>query len=277
MKPISLAELFPDEDYRHSLKLQTGVPAEFFRPTAEYAARRAQRAERLRAPAARYAGWLPGSERLVAATAALACAWGTVPAEDLPAVTTAAPPGEQLLALGRAWEHDFLLLRTEAAAAPRLVAGVVCFPSSWALEEKLGHDVAWIHEVVPGLNAALRAPIDQFLKKLRPGVAFCRHNWGLSRWPQLDQHPALHLPRLAPPVRAEEVWLRLEYQALVALPEPGGVLFGINVRVHPLTAVLAEPEAARRLHRAIATMPEAMARYKNILAVRDDLLRLLAS
>ncbi|NJN05908.1 MAG: DUF3445 domain-containing protein [Rhodobacteraceae bacterium] len=168
------------------------------------------------------------------------------------------------------------MLRPGPDGDPRLVGGVVCFPSSWALEEKVGRDVAWIHEVVPGLNHALRAPIDNFLARLRPGVAFRRHNWGLSRWPQLNQHPSLNLPKLAPPLRVEDVCLRLEHQALVALPHSGGVLFGIDVRVHPLADIVAEPGVARRLRRAIETMPEAMAHYKNLHAARGELLRLLA-
>lgn len=276
MNHVSHAEFFPDENYRHYLKLQSGDPAEFFRPTAEFAARAAERDVLLREATGRCAALLPEGEALVGETVELARAWRSLPASVAPSLDAAASPWEQLLALGRAWEHDFLLLRPDAAGQPRLVGGVVCFPSSWAIEEKVGHDVAWIHEAVPGLNDALRPQIDSFLKKLRPGVAFRRHNWGLSRWPQLDQHPSLNLAKLAPPLRVEDVWLRLEHQALVALPRAGGVLFGINVRVHPLADIVAEPEAARRLRRALETMPEAMAAYKNLQAARGELLRLLA-
>jgi hypothetical protein len=276
MNTGSLAEFFPDENYRHTLKLRSGEPAEFFQPTREAAMRRAERTVLLSASAAQCAALLPEGEPLVAETVELARAWRSLSDDAANEIAQAPSPWEQLLALGRAWEQDFLLLRPDADGRQRLVGGVVCFPSSWTLAEKVGHDVAWIHEVVPGLNEALRAPIDSFLAKLRPGVAFRRHNWGLSRWPQLNQHPALNLPKLAPPLRVEDVWLRLEHQALVALPRAGGVLFGIDVRVHPLAEIVAEPEAARRLRRALETMPEPMAQYKNLLAARDELLRLLA-
>jgi dimethylamine monooxygenase subunit A len=231
----------------------------------------------LRVSAAQCAALLPEGEPLVAETVELAREWRSLSDDAASEIAQAGSPWEQLLALGRAWEQDFLLLRPDVDGRQRLVGGVVCFPSSWTLEEKVGHDVAWIHEVVPGLNEALRGPIDTFLAKLRAGVAFRRHNWGLSRWPQLNQHPALNLPKLAPPLRVEDVWLRLEHQALVALPRAGGVLFGIDVRVHPLADIVAEPEAARRLRHALETMPEPMAQYKNLLAAREELVRLLAA
>lgn len=275
MNTASLADFFPDENYRHTLKVRAGDPAEFFRPTAEAAARRAERTAQLRDQPARYAALLPEAGPLLEEVAELARQLGTLAPDADAAVAGAVTPEERLTALGRGWEQDFLLLRTAAEASPRLVGGVVCFPSSWALEEKVGHDVAWIHEVVPGLNPALGARIDQFLSGLRPGVAFRRHNWGLSRWPQRDQHPALNLPKLAPPLGVEDVWLRLEHQAFIALPRSGGVLFGIDVRVHPLGEIAAEPEAARRLRRALETMPEAMAQYKNLQAARGELQRLL--
>ena len=169
-----------------------------------------------------------------------------------------------------------MILERQAAGSPRLAGGCICFPSSWSLEEKMGHELPFIHAVVPGLNEALVSPINTFLNKLRPGVAFLRHNWGLSRWPDMNQHPALGLTKLQPPLKLDEVWVRLEHQALVALPRSGGILFGIAMHVHPLAAVKADAEAARRFHRALATMPEAMARYKSIAIAREDLLRLLA-
>ena len=76
-------------------------------------------------------------------------------------------------------------------------------------------------------------------------------------------------------MRAEEVFLRIENQALVALPASGGVLFGIRLEVHSLAEVRRDPVAARGLARGLRTMPEEMAVYKNIASVRNDLLALL--
>ncbi|HEY6169035.1 MAG TPA: heme-dependent oxidative N-demethylase subunit alpha family protein, partial [Verrucomicrobiae bacterium] len=236
-----------------------------------------ERAALLKHAPAHYAAWVPEAEPLLAETVELAAEWDSITPAERDAINYAATPFERCLTLGRAWEVDFLLLKPTLAGLPRLVGGCVCFPSSWSLEEKFGRELPLIHEAVPGLNPQLGTPINNFLNKLRPGVAFQRHNWGLSRWPDLNQHPALGLSKLQPPLKLDEVWLRVEYQALVALARSGGVLFGIRIAVHPLSAVATKPDAARGLHRALQTMPEAMARYKNLWAARDNLLRLLTS
>ena len=85
------------------------------------------------------------------------------------------------------------------------------------------------------------------------------------------------MPRLDATVSAEEVWLRVEHQALVALLKSGGILFGIRVVNYPLNEVKTDPLAAARLIRALETMPEEMARYKNLAAARGRILKLLRS
>jgi hypothetical protein len=274
MLNASLRDYFPDEDYRHYLSLGRMEPSGFFKPTPEHDALLAQRAPLLQTPDRRYADCTDIGAPPLRETARLAAEWGQVSA----AVTAKsdAAADELCRALGREWEADFLLLKPGDDGEMVLHGGCVCFPSSWAFEEKLGRPLAWIHQVVPGLNAALRQPIGGFLRKLRPGVAWTRWNWGLSRWLQLNQHPSLGLAKLAPPLTEDDVWLRIEDQSLLALPESGGVLFGIRIRVVSLREVKADPVAAQRLHRAIATMPEAMLRYKNLWEAKSELLRLLA-
>jgi hypothetical protein len=183
-----------------------------------------------------------------------------------------------LLAIGELLEPDFILLKhdREQNAGPRLVAGCVCFPSSWSLADKVGRPVEWIHSVVPGLNDQLGARIGTFLRRMTPGQAWLRANWGLSRSPELNQHPERHLPRLDANVTSDEVWLRVEHQALVALPKSGGILFGIRIAVHPLAEVKQDPTAWVGLRRAMRTMPELMAAYKGVSTARERILSLLS-
>ncbi|MBI3879803.1 MAG: DUF3445 domain-containing protein [Verrucomicrobia bacterium] len=268
MLNAALRDYFPDEDYRFYLRVGQMPPADFFKPTAAHAQLIAERKQNLREHGERCLASVPGAEPLLCETLALAREWGTIPPD--------AEAGSEICrTLGESWEVDFLLLKPDERGEARLLGGCVCFPSSWALEEKVGHPLPFIHEAVPGLNAALQSPITTFLKRLRPGIAFTRWNWGLSRHAQLNQHPALNLAKLAPPLRLDDVWLRLEDQALVALLQSGGVLFGIRIWVVPLAQVKADAETARRLHRALRTMPDEVARYKNLLATRGELLRLL--
>ena len=91
----------------------------------------------------------------------------------------------------------------------------------------------------------------------------------------MNQHPARALPRLDASVTPPEVWLRVEQQALAALPRSGGVLFGIRIAMHPLAEVKQDATATRRLAHALRTMPEPVAHYKGLSAARGRILELL--
>jgi hypothetical protein len=167
-------------------------------------------------------------------------------------------------------EPDFILLIPDVRGEFRLRGGALCFPTGWALEEKLGHPLDFIHGVVPGLNAALATPIRQFLAKLKPGAAFLRDNWGLAATDELNLHPARGLPAPDLPAAPDRLWLRVEHQALVALPKSGGVVFGLRIALHRLDAVARDPAAAAGLRRALLSMPPEVVAYKRLERVRDE-------
>ena len=265
----TLAELFPDEDYRFTLRFGRGEPAAFFASTDQNIELLAQRKHWLRTETDTCAALLPEGAPLLAEASELAGKWNgfTPPAS--------ASPRESCLALGEFWEPDFLLLARGTDGEILLCGGCLCFPSSWRLTDKIGKPIEFIHEPVPELNGSLGAGIHKFLTGLKPGIASLRHNWGLSRSPELNQHPDRKLPRLGARVRLDEVWLRVERQALVALPKSDGILFGIRIANRPLAAVKADAAASVRLQRALETMPEAMAVYKGIAPARGRLLELL--
>jgi len=130
---------------------------------------------------------------------------------------------------------------------------------------------------VPGLNESLGSQINSFLMKLRPGAAWSRSNWGLSRSAELNQHPARGLPRLDDQVGLEDVWLRVEHQVLVALPKTSGILFGIRIAHHSVVDISKNVLLAQRLAHALRTMPEPVAVYKSLVKTRDRLIERLSA
>lgn len=291
-----LARIFPDEDFKFHLRFERGEPAEFFAPTPTHAALVAERQRWLRSEPGKYAALLPPGEPLLEEVLQLAQDWNgfALSANEAPVSDparsqipkqragpeTGAPiagaPWSALLALGEFWEADFLVLKPDADGEIRLYGGCLCFPSSWRLTDKIGKPIEFIHGPVPGLNKSIGPGIHKFLAGLKPGVASLRHNWGLARSAELNHHPDRNLPRLDADTHADEVWLRVEHQALVALPQSGGILFGIRVVNHSFAKVKADAVARIRLRRALETMPEAMAGYKGLTAVRQQLIGWLA-
>ncbi|MCD6052598.1 MAG: hypothetical protein K0Q55_4016, partial [Verrucomicrobia bacterium] len=266
----------PDQDFRFSMGLRQGDPAKFFSPTRDYSEAIGERRQWLAQGPERHAALFEGGAPLLAEARVLAQKWQTLP-EFLPPQTDEPTSGwDDLLALGRNLETDILVLKVEGQTPPRLVAGCVCFPSSWNLEEKMGQPMDFIHESVPGLNASVGRSVSTFLNKLRPDVAWLRANWGLAAVGERNMHPARGLPRLRAPLTLDEVWLRIEDQALVGLPDNNGVLFGIRLTTHPLRGVIQNPAARQGLSRALRTMPDAMIEYKGLSAAKESLITLLA-
>jgi hypothetical protein len=259
----ALAELFPDADFRLHLTLRRSEPEQFFRVPDRAAPILTARARWIADAPSRYTALTAEGVPLLREFAALAASWG-------------APLVANVEDLGRSFDCDVLLLSVDGAGEFRLRGGALCFPTGWALEEKLGHTMDEIHGVVPGLNPALGASIRQFLARLKPGVAYHRDNWGLAATDELNLHPARAIAAPELPVALDRLWLRVEHQALIALPQTRGILFGIRIALHRLDEV-ARSVAAPGLRRALATMPPELAVYKRIDSVRDQVVSLLGT
>ena len=180
------------------------------------------------------------------------------------------PPSEVARSLSRRWKTDFLLLSRDAEERFRFVGGSVCFPSGWAPGEKLGLGLEAIHDPVPDLNAQLASRINTFLGRLQPGTSFERFNWGVAAVSDRNHHPRRGLPRLIRGYPLSGAWLRLEHQSFHALPRTGGIVFLIDLTVHPIGPVLADHATARGFAHQLRTMPHEVAVYKGLDAVRDE-------
>lgn len=268
---IDWAAMFPDEDFSFRFGFRHGAPQEFFGLTPARSEVLDERGRWLDVDRHRYCRVLPEGGGLLEATLRRAADWSAL-AEPPPEGTA----DRRCEWLGRHWEPDFLLLRPVNGEFV-LCGGCVCFPSAWDLTDKLGNRLARIHETVPGLNDERATAIDRYLTRLPADRVALRSNWGLSRSSERNHHPALHRPGLIPPLTPDEVFLRIERQALISLGKETGVLFGIRLEIVPLSEVMIQPAAARGLARALRTMPEAVARYKGLAASREALVSMIAA
>lgn len=269
--------IFPAEDFRLKMRFERGSPATFYRRSKEAEAVLAERRHWLTLEPETCTAMTTEAAPLLEELLELATSWGSLPAGNDVSSIVSQSPIDQCRWLCSRLETDFLLLKADNDGIFRLRGGALCFPSHWDLNAKMGRTVAEIHDPVPGLNAALGKSIDGFLAKIRPGISWERHNWGMSRSPELNQHPSRNLPSLDDSVLPDEVWWRLEDQSLIALPDSRGVLFGIRVTVHPLAQVHDHPASRKGLKQALETMPEEMARYKGIHNARGRIIELLAN
>jgi hypothetical protein len=168
-----------------------------------------------------------------------------VQAEALDAVRAGLPPGfapgpvagrrpaaplEEIAAL----VQEDVLLCLPRDGAHVLVAGLLCFPASWTLAEKMGRPLAAIHAPVPDYDAALAARVERLFRLARPG----RPTWRANALAYHD--PALHQPRPegAPrPAPGPAPYLRCERQTILRLPRTGAILFAVHTYVLPACAL----------------------------------------
>jgi hypothetical protein len=178
--------------------------------------------------------------------------------------------------LGLQVQEDLLVLDGTREGLP-LVAGQLCFPALWCLDEKLGRPLFEVHAPVPHLNAQLGAATLRLMAGLKAGRSVTRCNWALTVTDRLDLEPA-SLPEwrhlfegITPRDAGERCLLRLERQTLTLLPRTGGILFTIHTYRAPVAGEVVDPARRRRLASVLRTVPPEVSAYKRLTPFLEPL------
>ena len=144
---------------------------------------------------------------------------------------TSHPP---LLQAAMMVQEDLVLMR-KSVEGWRLVAGSVCFPSSWSLQEKIGKPLHDVHAPVPDFNKGTRNAnmIERIFDNLQIGVPAERFNWSVYNDDVLyhDDRCGEHMNQHG------DCILRVERQTLTKLPKSGDILFTIRIYIDPFDAL----------------------------------------
>lgn len=174
-------------------------------------------------------------------------------------------------------QEDLVLMRASDQGY-RLVAAVVCFPSSWSLKDRFGQTLDGLHAFVPHYQEELAARMNRIFASLKPEMPVARLNWsiypdGKRHYPKSKAQPRRWFD--GDPLSA---FVRVERQTLRRLPRSGDILFTIKVLADPIAAFAAHPDGVRLAHglaREIRALDEAQLTYKNLLTHRDRMLAAL--
>ncbi len=184
-----------------------------------------------------------------------------------------------LMFLGSQLPGDWALLQQQDDQL-YLQAGLITGPAGWSLQAVRGMDYYQWHAPVPddyqvfkrSLNYLLRLPADQPVR---------RTNWGLCVDPRLhmsldnQQQWRNAWQNLSPQDFGQRVNLRVEWQVLERLPKSKAIAFYIKTYFLTLADMQSQPDWLSALRHALETMPEAIARYKNLHLARPQLLDFL--
>lgn len=159
----------------------------------------------------------------------------------------------------------------------------VCFPSGWDPQEKRGEGFAGIHHPVADHDRLIRASGNMMRAIFHKGP-FVRFSWGLTLSPDLNAHPVVPRPvwdptlTEAPALLGERIFLRMERQTTLAVPELGRGLFTIRVYMNSLSERLRrEPELRPRLYRLLSSVKPEVLEYKGMQPLNEAILRYLES
>lgn len=184
-------------------------------------------------------------------------------------------PYQPLEYIGRQCQGDFCLL-DQRAGDLWLDAGIVTSPADWSLDFDLGMSFKEWHAPVPlahELGVFDRAK--KFLLALRQGQPVRRLNWTMTIHPRLDTSPETYptwgrdRATVTPENVGKIVHLRVELQGLWRLPRSNAIVFSIRTYLIKLDELVTVAKWARRLHRVLASLPEAIADYKGISRYRQ--------
>lgn len=181
-------------------------------------------------------------------------------------------------ALAAQIQEDFAVIRRSTDGTNWISAGHICYPSYWALEEKIGREFAVVHAPVAGMekiNQRSSAIVHTMITR-EPMVRF---TWGLTTDTRLNHHPE------PPSTISQDQWqgrqfdrqnprlyLRIERQVIWGLPDQDAALFTIRTYFRDCTALKQDPSLRSNLISAIASMSPESLIYKGLVESKDSIL-----
>jgi heme-dependent oxidative N-demethylase alpha subunit-like protein len=269
--PLSFTDVvdrpvFSSDPFRWRMGLRALSRERWLQPDDARDADLAEKAALIESRPGEMLAWLPGAES--ASSELLDLVTADVVGRGLSMAATGDHPIDRA---GRSVQEDLCLMERHAARWI-LTAGSVCFPTRWALADKIGASLSAIHAPVPGYADQLGSRVDRFFDRLQPSSLAWRLNWSIvdddgRRLDVRDRHP----PRDPPNDIGHDLFMRLERQTLRRLNEHEAVVFGIRVHVWPLEEV-GDVLRGEGLASSLSSMPLDVADYKSLSDLRPLLL-----
>lgn len=181
--------------------------------------------------------------------------------------------------IGRQVQEDLIILN----ASGEVVAGQLCFPSGWALHEKIGKQFMEVHAPLPPVTTPMIQAANKLLERLPANKPVTRNNWGFRYGDQLDlssKHSAAykqklaHLKNLSLSDFGKHIFLRVEHQTLSRLSSHH-ILFTIRTYHSSLATEASDPWRARTMLSFLQGTPSELIEYKVMAPFHTQLLEYL--
>ncbi|WP_373503373.1 DUF3445 domain-containing protein [Aestuariivirga sp.] len=191
---------------------------------------------------------------------------------------------EPLEIVGNALEEDFILFQ-KRAGQDIITAASNAYTSSGRIVSCVGRDMRYAHDPVPGLNEQLAARIDRVLANIQKGAPVVRFNWFITAissrlfpqgWHEANVSASEQVARSLHEdhrLAGELLWLRVERQTFLRLPETEALAFGIHTYSDQLSSISNDRESLEAMHRLLGEYSKDRLNYSAMLATRAPVLR----
>lgn len=183
---------------------------------------------------------------------------------------TSSLPMPPLEYIGRQVQGDFAVL-DQRENNLFLDAGIITCPADWSLAFDAGMSFTEWHGPVPmAHNEGVFERALKYLTAIPVGSPVRRLNWTLTINARMDTAPENYhewgheRTTVTPENVGEKVYLRVEMQVMDRLPRSNAMMFSIRTYLMSLEDIVTNPEWAKRMHRVMKTLPEALIDYKGL-------------
>ena len=179
-------------------------------------------------------------------------------------------PMSPLEYIGRQVQGDFAIL-DQRDADLFMDAGIVTCPADWSLAFDAGMSFSEWHGPVPmAREEGIFERALKYLTAIQVGRPVRRLNWTLTINARMDTSPETYpswgneRASVTPENVAEKVHLRVEVQVLDRMPRSNALMFSIRTYLISLEDLVTNPQWAKRMHRAMKTLPAPLVEYKGL-------------
>jgi len=144
-----------------------------------------------------------------------------------------------LLEAGANVQEDICILQKQGDLHV-LTAGLMCFPSSWDIREKIGRSISSIHEPVEAFSAVAKI-VERMLSAIRIEQPLGRANFLIYTDPELHQPRGEGITKPIDPNAPR--YIRVERQTFRRLPVSRAVVFAIHTYIVPESALSPQEHA----------------------------------
>ncbi|EED81637.1 predicted protein [Postia placenta Mad-698-R] len=156
---------------------------------------------------------------------------------------------DALLAVSRLVQDDFLMGRERPDGKIYLVGGLIVFPGSYLLSEKIGQPLHELHGSVPHFNKMLMS-VERTMARFAPDRPFERASWMIVDDRELFWHNIIS-GTMPADMHPKDLFLRIDHQTFRKLPKTRGIMFGVHPvlkRIGDLTDSPLVPALLAKIH-----------------------------